>query len=104
MIIKDLFKETFSALLMNKASSGLTVLGIVIGIGSVIALVSIGQGATSSIKSNIESMGSNLVMVTPGAQRGTGVRISAGRGYAKSLKAEDVEAISRLSPATVLPT
>ena len=102
MIIKDLFKETFSALLMNKARSGLTVLGIVIGIGSVIALVSIGQGATSSIKSNIESMGSNLVMVTPGAQRGTGVRISAGRGSAKSLKAEDVEAISQLSTAKVV--
>jgi putative ABC transport system permease protein len=104
MKFKDLFKETYSALLMNKARSGLTVLGIVIGIGSVIALVAIGQGATSSIETSIESMGSNLVMVTPGAQQGAGVRISAGRGSAKSLTAEDVEEISKLPEAeTVAP-
>ncbi len=49
MKISDLFEETSLALLANKARSGLTILGIVIGIGSVIALVSIGQGAQSSI-------------------------------------------------------
>ncbi len=104
MIFSDLFKETYSALLMNKARSGLTVLGIVIGIGSVIALVAIGQGATSSIESRIESLGSNLVMVTPGAQRGVGVRISTGRGTAQSLTAKDVEEISQLETAkTVAP-
>jgi putative ABC transport system permease protein len=104
MIFKDLFKETYSALLMNKARSGLTVLGIVIGIGSVIALVAIGQGATSSIESSIESLGSNLVMVTPGAQKGIGVRVSSGRGSAQSLTTEDVEEISKLLTAkTVAP-
>lgn len=104
MIFKDLFKETYSALLMNKARSGLTVLGIVIGIGSVIALVAIGQGATSSIESRIESLGSNLVMVTPGAQRGAGVRVSSGRGSAQSLTIEDVDGISKLAEAkTVAP-
>lgn len=99
MIIKDLFKETFSALLVNKARSGLTVLGIVIGIGSVIALVAIGQGATSSIESRIESLGSNLVMVAPGAQKGIGMQVSSGRGSAQSLIIKDVNGIAELSSA-----
>ena len=94
MQISDLLKETFSALIMNKARSGLTILGIVIGIGSVIALISIGQGATGSIKSSIQSLGSNLIMVTPGAQRSTGFRVSSGRGSAQSLTMEDAETIA----------
>jgi ABC-type antimicrobial peptide transport system permease subunit len=56
-------------------------------------LVSIGQGAQSSIQSSIQSIGSNLIIVTPGAQRGPGVTVSAGRGTARSLKMSDVEAI-----------
>ena len=69
----DIFQETFMALSANKARSGLTILGIIIGIGSVIAMISIGQGAQGSIESSIQSIGSNLVMVMPGFQRGTGV-------------------------------
>ncbi len=93
MNINDLFQETYSALLSNRARSGLTILGIVIGIGSVIAMISIGQGASSSIQSNIQSIGSNLVMVTPGAQREIGSRVSSGGGSAKTLKQEDADAI-----------
>jgi putative ABC transport system permease protein len=93
MIISDLLQETFSALLSNKARSGLTVLGIVIGIGSVIAMISIGQGAQSSIEQSIQSIGSNLVMVMPGAQRSTGTRVSQGWGSAQSLTIEDSDAI-----------
>jgi ABC-type antimicrobial peptide transport system permease subunit len=59
-------------LLGNKVRSSLTILGIVIGIASVIAMLAIGQGATGSIQSSIQSLGSNLVIVMPGFQRGPG--------------------------------
>jgi len=93
MLITDLFQETYSALLANKARSGLTILGIVIGIGSVIAMISIGQGAQGSIKASIQSIGSNLVLVMPGFQRGVGVQVSAGRGSAQTLTQADADAI-----------
>lgn len=91
----DILQETYAALSANKARSGLTVLGIVIGIGSVIAMVSIGQGAQSSIEANIQSIGANLVMVTPGAGRGAGVSVSAGRGSSKTLTQADADAIAQ---------
>jgi putative ABC transport system permease protein len=70
-------------------------LGIVIGISSVIAMVSIGQGAQNTIESSINSIGSNLLVVMPGAQRGPGVTISAGRGTARSLTRDDADAIKK---------
>ncbi len=95
MSIQDLFQETYSALLSNKARSGLTILGIVIGIGSVIAMVSVGQGSTASIESSIQSLGSNLLMISPGAQRGIGGGgVSSGRGSMQTLKQTDADAIS----------
>lgn len=93
MIIKDIFHETYSALSANKVRSGLTVLGIVIGISSVIAMVSIGQGAQGSIQASIQSIGSNLILVMPGVQRGPGFQVSAGRGSAQTLKQTDADAI-----------
>lgn len=94
MTVFDIIQETHSALSANKARSGLTILGIVIGIASVIAMVSIGQGAQSQIQSNIQSIGSNLIMVLPGAQRGPGAFVSTGRGSARSLTLDDAEAIA----------
>lgn len=94
MKISDLLEQTFFSLLSNKARSGLTVLGIVIGIGSVIAMVSIGQGASGTITSSIESLGSNLLMISPGMQRGVGQQVSAGRGGAQTLTLADAEAIA----------
>jgi len=93
MIISDLFQETYTALSANKARSGLTILGIVIGISSVIAMISIGQGAQNSIQSSIQSIGSNLILVTPGTQRGPGFQVSAGRGSARALTQKDSDAI-----------
>lgn len=93
----DILEETYSALFSNKVRTGLTMLGIVIGISSVIAMISIGQGAQNSIQANIQSIGSNLVLVMPGAQRGVGVQVSAGRGSAQSLTLDDATAISGLS-------
>ena len=91
MNYSDLFEETIFALLSNKVRSGLTILGIVIGIGSVIAMLSIGQGAQNSIQSSIQSIGSNLIIVIPGFQRTGGV--SAGRGSATTLTQADADAI-----------
>ncbi len=93
MTIRDLFEETYSSLTVNKVRSGLTILGIVIGIGSVIAMVSIGQGAQGSIESSIQSIGSNLLLVMPGAQRGPGYQVSSGRGSAQTLTQDDADAI-----------
>lgn len=95
MSIFDILHETYAALSANKIRSGLTILGIVIGISSVIALVSIGQGAQSSIQASIQSIGSNLIIVSPGAQRGPGITVSAGRGSAKSIKLSDADAIAK---------
>ena len=94
MKFNDITHETYAALSANKVRSGLTILGIVIGISSVIAMVSIGTGASNSISSSIESLGSNLIQVTPGAQRTQGFGASAGRGGAKTLTNEDAEAIA----------
>jgi putative ABC transport system permease protein len=94
MNISDLFQETYTALSANKVRSGLTILGIVIGISSVIALISIGQGAQGSIQSSIQSLGSNLLQITPGAQRSTGgFGVSAGRGSARTLTEDDANAV-----------
>jgi putative ABC transport system permease protein len=94
MLIADLFEETYLAISANKTRSGLTILGIVIGIGSVIAMISVGQGATGSIESNIQAMGSNLITVRPGFQRSFS-QVSVGRGSAQTLTIEDTEAIAK---------
>jgi putative ABC transport system permease protein len=92
MFITDLLEESYSAIFANKTRTALTVLGIVIGISSVIVMVSLGQGATSSIETNIESMGSNLITIMPGFQR-TFSQVTSGRGSAQTLTIEDAQAI-----------
>ncbi|MFA6459348.1 MAG: ABC transporter permease [Candidatus Paceibacterota bacterium] len=98
MITRDIIHETFSALTANKVRTALTMLGIIIGISSVIALVAVGQGAQSSIQSNIQSLGSNLLIIYPGAQRGPGVQVSTGRGASRTLTPDDAEAIKQNVP------
>jgi putative ABC transport system permease protein len=98
----DLLHETYSALSANKARSGLTMLGIIIGIASVIAMTAIGQGAQNSVSSSIESMGANLLMVMPGAARSFGGPAGA-RGGAKSLTVTDASSIeSQVSNVTAV--
>jgi len=93
MLFYDLIQETYFALSANKSRSFLTVLGIVIGIGSVIAMISIGQGAAKNIQSNIESLGSNLLVVMPGSQRGVNTMVRGGMGSATTLTLDDAQAI-----------
>ena len=90
---RDLIEETYTAIMANKIRSGLTMLGIIIGISSVIVMVGIGAGAQQSIQSSIQSIGSNLVMVTPGAQRSFGGP-STGRGTAQTITNADGQAIA----------
>ncbi len=95
MTLKDTLLETYSALSANKTRSGLTILGIVIGISSVIAMVSIGTGASNSISSSVSSLGSNLLQISPGAQRQAGgFGVSSGRGNAKTLTQGDADALA----------
>ncbi len=91
MKIRDVLTETYSALSSNKVRSGLTMLGVVIGISSVIVLVGVGQGATVSVTSKISDLGSNLVIVTPGSTSSGGVR--SAMGNATTLTADDASAI-----------
>lgn len=91
---KESFLMAWASLIANKMRSILTMLGIIIGVAAVIALVSIGNGVKQDIQNSISSLGSNLLMVMPGAPRTPGVRPSA--GSMKSLKVSDYEAISRL--------
>lgn len=95
MLFSDLTQEIYFSLSSNKSRSFLTILGIVIGIGSVIAMVSIGQGAAKNIETNIQSLGTNLLVVTPGSQKsGVGTMVRGGMGSATTLKNDDAEAIT----------
>ena len=91
MSIKNLFKIAMNALLRNKFRAFLTMLGIIIGVASVIAMLGIGQGSKLSIQQQIAGMGLNLVTVVPGSQQRGGVQFGA--ATMQSLKETDVDAI-----------
>jgi putative ABC transport system permease protein len=88
----------------NKLRSILTMLGIIIGVGAVIAMVSIGMGVRDKVQSSIAGLGSNLLIVTPGAQSAGGARQAAGTGI--TLTEKDAAAIARdvSGVALVAPT
>jgi putative ABC transport system permease protein len=93
MLFYDLLQEIKFSLSANKSRSALTILGIVIGIASVISMVAIGQGASLDIKNNIQSLGSNLLMVMPGSSRNIGSTARSGLGSATTLVLSDSQAI-----------
>jgi putative ABC transport system permease protein len=96
MNFSDLLKEAFRSLLSNKLRSGLTILGIIIGITAIIAMLSIGEGAKRQLAQSVENLGSNQLNVLPGfIQPGRGI-VSAGRGTAQSLKMKDVDVIKKI--------
>ncbi len=78
MKLLEIIRESFTTLRLNKMRTGLAALGIIIGIGSVIALISIGQGSQLAIETQIQSLGANLLTVNPGAARTAGVREAPG--------------------------
>ncbi|MFZ1627111.1 MAG: ABC transporter permease [Candidatus Moraniibacteriota bacterium] len=97
MLITDLTQEIYTAVTVNKSRSGLTVLGIVIGIASVIIMVAIGQGAQTAIQQNIQAIGSNLLIIRPGSQQGPGSPVQGAQGSAQSLTLADVTELQKLS-------
>ena len=84
-------KIAFRALRVNKLRSALTMLGIIIGVGAVIAMVAVGSGATQRIQDQIASIGSNVIIVQPGSLNVGGVR--QGWGNAQTLTEDDAKAI-----------
>jgi putative ABC transport system permease protein len=97
MKILNILLSAFRALQRNKMRSFLTMLGIIIGVAAVIAMLAIGQGAEYSVKQQIAALGTNVLMVFPGAQQQSGVRTAA--GSAVTLTEDDAQAIARECPA-----
>jgi putative ABC transport system permease protein len=104
-----LFRMAIASILKNKMRTMLTMLGIVIGVGAVIVMVAIGNGAQSQIKSQIKNLGTNLIVVTAGSTQQGGA--SQGAQSFNRLKVEDVDAIraqatllSAISPVIVTRT
>jgi putative ABC transport system permease protein len=93
----EILRIAFDALLRNKMRSLLTMLGIIIGVGAVIAMVAIGQGAQVSVEAQISSLGSNILMVFPGTTSRGGVM--SGAGTATTLTEEDQAAVKEQCPA-----
>ncbi|HVR87150.1 MAG TPA: ABC transporter permease [Planctomycetota bacterium] len=91
-----LFVLPIRSLLRNKTRSALTMLGIVIGIASVIAMVAIGEGASHLVESQVRSLGSNMIMIMPGVLQNSGV--SLGGGTRMTLTPDDADAIRRTIP------
>ena len=89
----NLTKISWGALMRNKFRAFLTMLGIIIGVASVIAMLAIGQGSKKSIQDQMSSMGSNLVFVSPGSQQRGGAQM--GNSNAQSLTMSDLEAVEQ---------
>src|SRR5258707_5094332 len=85
-------KIAFRALRVNKLRSALTMLGIIIGVGAVIAMVAVGSGATARIQEQIASIGSNVIIVLSGSMNSGGVRM--GTGFAQTLTQDDARSIA----------
>lgn len=102
--IPSTIRISLRALRVNKMRSALTMLGIIIGVGAVIAMLAVGTGARTKIAQQISSIGSNLLMILPGATTAGGVRMGA--GTQPTLTMGDAEAIKKESPAVadVAPT
>src|SRR5436853_1664455 len=92
--IWELIKVALQALASNKLRSFLTMLGIIIGVGAVITMIAIAQGASKATKDQIAKMGTNVLSVRPNNQRSGGINF--GVGSAVTLKPPDVDAIKKL--------
>ncbi len=96
-------KISLRSLWANKMRSGLAILGVIIGVGAVIAMIAVGRGASLQIESHISSMGSNILIIVPGTTTSGGVRMGAGTQQSLSLDdaiaiEKECSAVSRVSP------
>ncbi len=101
-LLRMTLSAALRALRRNKLRSVLTMLGIIIGVAAVIAMVSVGQGANLAVQQQIESLGTNLLMIVPGASTASGVR--SGWGGVSTLTLQDAEAIKRECPSVGVVT
>src|SRR2546426_1330833 len=92
MTLFTTLKVALFALSKNKMRSGLTALGIIIGVGAVIAMVGIGNGARAQVEAQVASLGQNVIQISPGSTRSGGVR--QGADSANTLTVEDAGAIA----------
>lgn len=99
-----IIRVALRALQRNKMRAALTMLGIIIGVSAVVAMVSIGQGAQAAVAAQIDSIGTNLLFVSAGAQNVGGVRSGAGDTGTNTLTVEDLEAIKREVPSVSMVT
>ena len=90
----NLLKVAIKAILNNKFRSFLSMLGIIIGVAAVIVMMAIGQGSKQSIRENISAMGTNIIMIRPGADRGMG-GVRQDPSSMQTLKVEDYEAVKK---------
>jgi putative ABC transport system permease protein len=104
MTLFMIIRVAFRALVRNKMRAALTMLGIIIGVSAVIAMVSIGQGASASVQAQIESIGTNLLFVSAGAQNVGGVRSGTGDSGTNTLTVEDLDAVKREVPSVSMVT
>ncbi|HET9886847.1 MAG TPA: ABC transporter permease [bacterium] len=109
MNVKRLFKVAVQSIWKNKMRTLLTMLGIIIGVGAVIVMIALGEGARSQIQDRVNSLGTNIIVVTPGASTQGG--ISRGAQSFNRLTVDDAESIrkqalsvARISPVIVAPT
>ncbi len=102
MRIKNLLKAALRSLAKNKMRTFLTMLGIIIGVGSVIAMLAIGQGSRESIQSQISSLGTNVLMIFPQASSSGGVRMEAGSSQRMTI--EDLKAVEERCPSVAYIT
>ncbi|HEX5705082.1 MAG TPA: ABC transporter permease [Pyrinomonadaceae bacterium] len=100
----NIIRVAFRALQRNKMRAALTMLGIIIGVSAVVAMVSIGQGAQAAVQAQIDSIGTNLLFVSAGAQNVGGVRSGTGDSGTNTLTVEDLEAIKREVPSVSMVT
>jgi putative ABC transport system permease protein len=96
-------KISLRSLWANKMRSGLAILGVIIGVGAVIAMIAVGRGASLQIESHISSMGSNILIIVPGTTTSGGVRMGAGTQQSLSLDdaiaiEKECSAVSHVSP------
>src|SRR2546429_7090617 len=97
MRVGSTFNVAFRALRRNKLRSALTALGIIIGVGAVIAMVGIGSGAKAQVEAQIASLGQNVIVISSGSTTSSGIR--TGWGGAGTLKNEDAQTSRREVPS-----
>jgi putative ABC transport system permease protein len=100
MMFLQSFRRAVNSIMRSKVRAFLTMLGIIIGVASVIAMLAIGEGSKQSIQQQISSMGSNLVMIMPATQSMGGVQ--QGNSASKALSIKDVRAIEANCPSVLV--